>query len=79
MTYVAKYELTDMPKNKIIVFRPLVVWVPYWVKGTEKSLKCTGCGEPVDVHKPFHFQLCRRCRQPIWTLAIDPSTRRRTV
>lgn len=72
--------MRDIPtddKNK--VFRHVVVYVTYWVDGTSKKMKCSGCGCNMDIPVPFHFQLCNRCRVPIWNLARFPSEGRKLL
>jgi hypothetical protein len=54
------------------IYKEFTVYLPFYVEGKENG-KCVGCGDKVDVDRPFHFPLCFRCRKPIWRMVIRPN------
>jgi hypothetical protein len=63
----------SVDKNGKIVweFRTLRLYVPFWVNGTKKKLKCVACKKKIDMHgRTYHFQLCEACRLLMFPLAM---------
>lgn len=62
-------------KNKDVIYRVLPVYIPFWEKGTKRKLKCVACGDTIKfdgITRPIHFQLCVKCREPVWALMRRP-------
>lgn len=59
--------------NRKKVLKRMVLFIPYYADGTDRQHKCAGCGANIlakkgNIHPPYHFLLCERCRIPVWRL-----------